>query len=71
MARGVLSYWGTYSVNEAEKTFTLNIERSSYPKQNGTQARRVVQSLTDDELKFGVPARLAGGQNDLAWKRIR
>ena len=71
VARGVLSYWGTYSVNEADKTFTFNIERSSYPNQNGMQARRVVQSLTADELKFGVPARLAGGQNNLAWKRVK
>src|SRR5512134_631479 len=64
VARGVLSYWGTYTVNEADKTFTLNIERSSYPNQNGSQARRVIQSLTADELKFGVAARLAGGQNN-------
>ena len=71
VARGVLSYWGTYSVNEADKTFTFNIERSSYPNQNGTQARRVVQSLGVDELKFGVPARLAGGQNNLVWKRVK
>lgn len=71
VARGVLSYWGTYTVNEADKTFTLNIERSSYPNQNGSQARRVIQSLTSDELKFGVAARLAGGQNNLAWKRVK
>lgn len=71
VARGVLSYWGTYSVNEADKTFTLNIERSSYPNQNGLQARRVVQSLSADELKFGVAARLAGGRNDLVWRRIK
>jgi Lipocalin-like domain len=71
VARGVISYWGTYTVNEADKMFTLTIERSSYPNQNGTQARRVIQSLTADELKFGVPARLAGGQNNLAWKRVK
>lgn len=56
VARGVISYWGTYTVNEADKLFTLTIERSSYPNQNGTQARRVIQSLTADDLKFGVPA---------------
>ena len=71
VARGALSYWGTYSVNETDKTFAFNIERSSYPNQNGTQARRVVQSLSADELKFGVPARLAGGQNNLVWRRVK
>jgi hypothetical protein len=71
VARGVLSYWGTYSVNEADRTFTLNIERSSYPNQNGVQGRRVVQSVSADELRFGIAARLAGGRNDLVWKRIK
>lgn len=71
VARGVISYYGTYSVNEAEKTFTLNIERSSYPNMNGTQGRRVIQSLSADELQFLIPARTAGGQNNFVWKRVK
>lgn len=71
VARGVLSYYGTYSVNEADKTFTLKIERSSYPNQNGMEGRRVIQSLSADELKFLLPARTAGGQNSFVWKRLK
>jgi hypothetical protein len=71
VARGAMSYYGTYSVNEADKSFTLKVERSSYPNQNGTEGRRVIQSLSADELKFNTPARLAGGQNNFVWKRIK
>ncbi len=40
-AQGVLSYFGTYTVNEADKSFTMQIERSSFPNQVGTiQANR-------------------------------
>ena len=71
VARGVLSLYGSYSVNEAERFFTLKIERSSYPNQNGTEAKRVIQSLNATELKFSTPVRLAGGQNNFVWKRVK
>ena len=32
VAHGVLSYFGTYTVNEADKTISYRIERSSFPK---------------------------------------
>jgi hypothetical protein len=36
VAQGVLSQFGTYSVNEAEGTLTLHVETSSFPNENGT-----------------------------------
>jgi hypothetical protein len=73
VAHGALSYYGTYTVNEADKTFTLKVERSSYPNQNGMELKRVIQSLTADELRYNNPARIgsAGGQNNLVWRRIK
>jgi hypothetical protein len=73
VAHGILSYFGTYSVNEADKTFSFRIERSSNPNQNGTDAKRIIQSLTADELKFNNPARIgsSGGQTNLVWKRLK
>jgi hypothetical protein len=73
VAHGVLSYFGTYSVNEADKSFTLRIERSSYPNQNGIEAKRIIQSLSADELRFQNLARIGsiGGQNNLVWKRVK
>ena len=34
-AESVLSFFGTYTVNEAEKSYTLNIVRSTYSNQVG------------------------------------
>jgi hypothetical protein len=36
-------------------------------------AKRVIQALTADELKFNNPARLgsSGGQTNLVWKRLK
>jgi Lipocalin-like domain len=71
IARGILSYWGTYTVNETDKSFTIRIERSSFANQQGMEAKRVITSLTTDELKYENPARIAGGQVRLVWKRAQ
>ncbi len=39
VAHGILCHFGTYTVNEADKTFTFKIERSSNPNQNGTRCQ--------------------------------
>jgi hypothetical protein len=71
VAHGVLSYFGTYSVNEAEKTMSYRIERSSFPNQvTGTDAKRVV-TLTGDELKIDNPGRTAGGRTVIVLRRAK
>ena len=56
VAHGVLSYFGTYTVNEADKTISYRIERSSFPNQvTGMDAKRVA-TLTGDELSSTIPA---------------
>jgi hypothetical protein len=71
VAQGVLSLFGTYSVSEADKVLTLRVERSSFPNQNGEDLKRVIKSLTADELIYTTPARLAGGSNTFVWKRAK
>jgi len=73
VAQGILSYFGTYSVNEADKSFALKVERSSYPNQNGLDLKRIIQSLSADELRYNNPGRIgsAGGQNNVVWKRVK
>ena len=71
VAHGVLSLFGTYSVSEADRVLTFRVERSSFPNQNGEDLKRVITSLTADELIYTTPARLAGGSNTFAWKRAK
>ena len=71
VAHGVLSYFGTYTVNEADKTISYRIERSSFPNQvTGMDAKRVA-TLTGDELKLDNPGRTAGGRTVIVLRRAK
>ena len=69
---GMISYFGTYSVSEADKTITLKTEGSSFPNWTGADQKRIVISLSADELKYTNPATSrGGGTSDLTWKRAK
>lgn len=71
VAHGVLSYFGTYTVNETDKTISYRIERSSFPNQvTGKDAKRVA-TLTGDELKLDNPSRTAGGRTVIVLRRAK
>lgn len=69
--RGSIATFGTYTINEAEHTLTLNIEYSSYPNWTGTAQGRPF-TLTGDELKYIVPTASAGdGRGEVVLKRAK
>jgi len=68
IARGSLSYFGTYTVDDATGTLTLNIERSTFPTQNGTAAKRKL-TLKGNELTIENAARTKGGSTRVVWKK--
>jgi hypothetical protein len=70
-AESILSYFGTYTINEAEKSYTVQIESSSFPNQTANPAKRMVELSGGDELKVTNPGRLAGGQTIIVWKRLK
>jgi hypothetical protein len=70
IAESILSYFGTYTVNEAEKSYTIRIESSSFQNQTANPAKRMVE-LNGDDLKITNPGRLAGGQTATVWKRLK
>jgi len=69
-AESILSYFGTYTVNEAEKSYTVRIESSSFQNQTANPGKRMVE-LNGDDLKVTNPGRLAGGQTIMVWKRAK
>jgi len=71
VAHGVLSYYGTYSLSEPDGVLTLNIERSSFPNQNGASFKRVIKTLTAEDLVYINPSTLAGRVNTNVWRRVR
>jgi hypothetical protein len=44
-----IAYYGTYTVNEAEKVAILHIEASTFPNQVGTDQKQTIASLTADD----------------------
>ncbi len=70
VAQGVLSYFGTYSLDDSGKTLTQHIQSSSFPNFNGTNRTWAIE-LTGDDLTMGSQAGAAGGTNELKWKRVK
>ena len=64
-----IAYYGTYTVNEAEKVINLHLEASTFPNLVGTDQKRIITSLTADELRYSIPAAMPGVQVDEVWKR--
>jgi hypothetical protein len=69
VVQGSLAHFGTYTVNEADRSFTLRIESSSFPNWTGTEQKRPFTVLGDD-LKYTTPA-ASGGSAELVWKRAK
>ena len=67
--QGSIAYYGEYSVNEVEKTFSVRILASTFANMIGPEQKRIVTSLTQDELKFTNPRIPAGLTLQTAWKR--
>jgi hypothetical protein len=72
VVQGSIAYFGTYTVNEADKVISARIEGSTYPNfVGGADQKRLITSLTADELRFINPAASAGGKLQLVWKRVK
>jgi len=68
---GALAHFGTWSVIEADKTVILRVDGSFYPNQEGSEDKRLVESLTADELKFVNAASTPGGRTEAAFRRLK
>ena len=70
MAESTLSYFGTYTVNEADKSFSLQIESSTFQNQTSAPAKRI-PVFSGDEMTVDNPGRLAGGSTITVWRRAK
>ena len=68
-ADGTMTYFGTYAVNEADRSIAIHIEGSSFPNWNGADQKRFV-AITGDQLTLTV--RPPNGENvDVVWTRAK
>jgi hypothetical protein len=70
---GSLAYFGTYAVDDASKTITLQIETSTYPNQLSVSQKRVITALTPDELKLtnATPTAGDGSAINISFRRAK
>ena len=68
---GMTVSFGTYSVNEAEKTITTRVEGGMYPNLIGLEQNRIISLLTADELKYTNPTATSGASAAAQWKRVK
>jgi hypothetical protein len=69
-AQGTITYFGTYSVSEADRTIAIHIEGSSFPNWNGADQKRLFV-FSGDELKLISPAASGAGTAEVVWKRAK
>jgi lipocalin-like protein len=68
-ANGTQTYFGTYSVNDADHSIAIHVEGSSFPNWNGADQKRFV-AITRDQLTLTI--RPPSGESvDVVWKRAK
>jgi hypothetical protein len=66
-AEGTITYFGTYSISEADSSISIHIEGSSFPNWNATNQKRFV-AIAGRQLTLTV--RPPGGDLvDVIWER--
>ena len=69
--QGSISSFGTYTADEANKTYVLRYEGSSYPNLEGTSQTRPF-TIAGDELRVTNPAPTVGGpSSQLVYRRAK
>ena len=71
--KGMLCYFGTYSVSDVDHSLNIHVEGSSFPNWTGTDQKRFL-TLTEDEMKWINPTASTGGPGftgHTVWKRAK
>jgi hypothetical protein len=69
-AKSLFSF-GSYAIADDHKTIVTHIEGSSLAKLIGTDQRRIILSLSADELMYLNPHTSSGSEAEVRWKRLR
>ncbi|WP_250491364.1 lipocalin-like domain-containing protein [Caballeronia sp. INML2] len=69
VVEGMIAHFGTYTVDEADKTITFHVAASSFPNWNGVEQKRPF-TVNGDRLKWTTPAS-SGGTAEVVLRRLR
>jgi hypothetical protein len=69
IVRGAIAYFGTYTVDKAAKTLTLQIDGTTLPNQLGLPQKRNIDAISAEEMRYSNANAVGGGSIEVAWKR--
>jgi Lipocalin-like domain len=70
VVQGSLAYFGTYTVDDADKTWSVQIEGATFPNWIGRSEKRTI-AITGDVLTISNPKASAGLAATLVWRRVK
>ena len=68
---GFVASFGTYTVDEANKTIVTHVDGSVFPNVVGRDLKRIITTLTADELKYTNPMTSMGMSAEATWRRVK
>ena len=68
---GQIAYHGTFTVDEKTKTIVHKVAGSTFSGFNGAEQKRVVTSVTADELRYTNATSSFGAKVDSLWRRAK
>jgi len=67
----IVASFGTYSVDEVNKSFSTRVEGNVFPNLVGLDQKRMITSMTADELKYSNPTTSTGVTAEATWRRVK
>lgn len=68
VVQGMIAHFGTYTVDESDKTITFHIASSSFPNWNGVERKRPF-TVDGDPLEWKTPGS-SGGTAEVMMRRL-
>jgi Lipocalin-like domain len=69
--QGMTAHFGTWSFDEATKTITTKLDAAWSPNLVGESQKRIISSISADEMKYTNPASAIGTVDDVVWRRAK
>ncbi len=71
VAKGMIAYYGKFSIDETARTMELKITGSTFAAFNGTTSVRKIVSLTEGELRTSNTIPGSGVVAEILWRRAK
>jgi hypothetical protein len=69
IVRGSIAYFGTYEVDEASKTLSMQIDGTTLANQLGLPQQRNIDSISPEEMRYSNATAVGGGKIEVVWRR--